>query len=133
MVCRASDPVYSAKLLVHARQLLVFADMFRGIGSKDFYTYVREEPELTPSHLPIDLWLTGPWLVGWLYRGGGGCCSSSSFLDEVCWGAIWLYQASGERAYLQQAEAAYADVAARDGFDNAAFGWNEKRAYLSHT
>nr|KAG5686635.1 hypothetical protein BaRGS_011079 [Batillaria attramentaria] len=32
--------------------------------------------------------------------------SSSGYLDELCWGAAWLYKATGETTYLEKAEAA---------------------------
>ena len=30
-------------------------------------------------------------------------CSSNNYEDELCWGALWLYRATGEQSYLNRA------------------------------
>jgi len=68
-----SDPVYSATMLEHARQLFSFADQYRGKYS-DCITDARS-----------------------FYN------SWSGYQDEITWAAIWLYLATDEQAYLNKA------------------------------
>jgi endoglucanase len=77
---KPSDPTYAATLLSHARSLYEFADTFRG-------TYDACIPD-----------------VGAYYK------SWSGYWDELVWGAIWLYKATGEPAYLTKATAYYANL-----------------------
>lgn len=77
---KPSDPTYAATLLSHARSLYEFADTFRG-------TYDACIPD-----------------VGAYYK------SWSGYWDELVWGAIWLYKATGEQAYLTKATAYYANL-----------------------
>lgn len=53
--------------------------------------------------------------------------SSSSFEDELAWGALWLYQATGEKDYLQKAERFYEPLPDRPQLETAVFDWNDKR------
>ncbi|KAG0610602.1 hypothetical protein M758_7G078000 [Ceratodon purpureus] len=71
IVFKASDPSYSATLLTHARQLFTFADTYRG-------TYHDSIP------------IAKKYYQSW-----------SGYNDELLWGAIWLYEATGEAPYLQ--------------------------------
>ncbi|KAK7461208.1 hypothetical protein BaRGS_00038743, partial [Batillaria attramentaria] len=48
--------------------------------------------------------------------------SSSGYLDELCWGAAWLYKATGETTYLEKAEAALKE----QGIYVSSFSWNSK-------
>ena len=41
--------------------------------------------------------------------------SNKSFVDVLAWGALWLYKATGEQAYLNKAESAFAKVADQVG------------------
>lgn len=75
---RDTDPTYAATLLTHARQLFQFADTYRG-------TYVDS---ITDAR--------------------GFYNSHSGYLDELIWGAAWLYRATNDPAYLQKAESLYA-------------------------
>src|SRR5205823_2735121 len=80
MVFQASDPTYAATLLTHARQLYSFADSFRG-------TYVKC---ITDAQ--------------------GFYNSFSGFNDELVWGAIWLFKATGDTTYLDKAIAGYPNL-----------------------
>ncbi len=74
MVFKTSDPTYSATLLTHARQLFTLADTKR-------QKYVEC---ITDAQGFYNSW--------------------SGYNDELAWGAIWLYRATGETAYLDKAE-----------------------------
>ncbi|TCI94412.1 glycoside hydrolase family 9 protein [Tenacibaculum sp. M341] len=78
MVFKDSDPAYSATLLRHAEELFEFGDKNRGSYHTD-----------------------GGTPVGPTYPAG-------PYEDEVVWGALWLYQATGDQKYLDKAEAEYA-------------------------
>jgi endoglucanase len=70
---QSSDPSYSAKLLAQAKSLYEFADNFRG-------TY--------------DACISD---VSQFYK------SWSGYWDELVWGALWLYKATGDNSYLTKA------------------------------
>ncbi|UXH77904.1 glycoside hydrolase family 9 protein [Roseateles amylovorans] len=74
MVFKSSDPTYAATLLTHARQLYTLADTKR-------QKYVEC---ITDAQGYYNSW--------------------SGYSDELAWGAIWLYRATGEAAYLTKAE-----------------------------
>ena len=77
---KASDPTYAATLLTQAKSLYEFADDFRG-------TY--------------DACIPG---VASFYK------SWSGYWDELTWGAIWLYQATGDTTYLTKAKSYFANL-----------------------
>jgi len=77
MVFKDSDPAYSATLLRHAIELYEFGDTYRGL-----YTAQGNIPAV-------------------------GTYTSNGFEDELTWGALWLYKATGDAKYLQKAEAEY--------------------------
>lgn len=80
LVFKTDDPVYSAKLLSHARELYTFAHTYQGkysdciTDAKSFYN------------------------------------SWSGYNDELVWSAIWLHKATGEASYLTTAKSAYANL-----------------------
>jgi len=74
---RASDPAYADLLLQHAIQLYNFADTYRG-------KYSDSIPDAA-----------------------GFYNSHSGYNDELVWGAVWLYKATGDAAYLAKAESYY--------------------------
>lgn len=69
-----SDPALAAKLIDHAKALYTFADTYR-------QTYHKS------------LKGADPFYKSW-----------SGYEDELIWGALWLYRATGETAYLQKAK-----------------------------
>ncbi|WP_226294166.1 glycoside hydrolase family 48 protein [Aquimarina algicola] len=77
IIFKDSDPAYSATLLRHAKELYAFGDTYRGLYNED-------------GNIPAT-----------------GTYSSGGFQDELTWGALWLYKATGEQKYLDKAEAEY--------------------------
>ncbi|WSS24686.1 glycoside hydrolase family 9 protein [Streptomyces sp. NBC_01190] len=80
MVFKGSDPSYAATLLVNAKQLYSFADTYRGTYDKC----------ITAAQGYYNSW--------------------SGYWDELVWGAIWLYRATGDSTYLAKAETYYAQL-----------------------
>ena len=77
LVFKTADPSYSALCLTHAQQLYAFADQYRG----------KYDAAITAA--------------------GGYYNSWSGYKDELVWGALWLYLAGKDSAYLSKAEAYY--------------------------
>ncbi|WP_428961283.1 glycoside hydrolase family 9 protein [Micromonospora fluostatini] len=77
MVFRPTDAAYADKLVGHARQLYTFADTVR----KSYSECITDATSF--------------------YR------SWSGYQDELVWGAVWLYRATGDAAYLAKAESEY--------------------------
>jgi hypothetical protein len=93
MVFRQTDPAYADTLLQHARQLYDFADNFRGKYSSC----------ITDAANFYNSW--------------------SGFNDELVWGAIWLYRATNEVAYLNKAESYYANLGTEPQTNTKSFRW----------
>ncbi|MBB4905537.1 glycoside hydrolase family 9 protein [Actinophytocola algeriensis] len=89
----ADDPAYASTLLTHAKQLYTFADQRRGKYS-DCITDAAN-----------------------FYR------SWSGYVDELVWGAIWLYRATGDPAYLAKAEAEYDNLANEQQTSTKSYRW----------
>lgn len=79
IIFKDSDPTYSATLLQHAKDLYEFGETYKG-------KYTEE------GGIPAV-----------------GTYSSGGYEDELSWGALWLYKATGDNTYLQKAEAAYGE------------------------
>ncbi|HEX2953012.1 MAG TPA: glycoside hydrolase family 9 protein [Bacillota bacterium] len=77
IIFKETNPTYAATCLTHAKQLYTFADMYRG----------KYSDAITDAN-------------GY-YR------STSGYNDELVWGAVWLYMATNDDAYLQKAETYY--------------------------
>lgn len=93
MVFKADDPSYSATLLTHAIQLYNFADTYRG----------KYSSSITDA--------------GSYYQ------SFSGYNDELVWGAIWLYRATGDAAWLAKAETYYANLSTESQSSIKSFKW----------
>jgi endoglucanase len=93
IVFKTDDPAYSATLITHAKQLYSFADNYRGVYSNT----------ITDA-------------AGY-YR------SYSGYNDDLVWGAIWLYRATGEQAYLDKAEAYYANLSTEPQATEKSYRW----------
>ncbi|MEE4542256.1 glycoside hydrolase family 9 protein [Streptomyces sp. V4-01] len=93
MLFTPSDPAYAATLLTNAKQLYAFADTYRG-------TY--------------DKCVTGAQ---------GYYNSWSGYWDELVWGALWLYRATGDSAYLAKAEASYAQLPKMQQTTTPEYNW----------
>ena len=53
---------------------------------------------------------------------------SSSYKDELCWAALWLYRATNQRKYLQKAKGFYKDYGMSLTPAGMRFSWDDKRA-----
>jgi endoglucanase len=93
IVFSSTDPTYAATLLTHAKQLYSFADQFRGKYS-DCITDAAG-----------------------FYR------SFSGFNDELVWGAVWLYRATGDASYLAKAESGYAALGTEPQTSTHSYKW----------
>lgn len=80
MLFRASDPTYAENCLKHAKELYTFADKNRGL-------YHEAIPDV------VDFYKS--W---------------SGYIDELAWGALWLYIATKDQSYLSKAEEFYKDL-----------------------
>ncbi|GAM23143.1 hypothetical protein SAMD00019534_063180 [Acytostelium subglobosum LB1] len=77
IIWKSRDPTYSSLLLSHAKSLHTFGDTYRGI-------YTKSIPDAQSFY-----------------------DSYSGFNDEIVWGTIWLYKASGDPALLTKAKSDY--------------------------
>ncbi len=81
---RPTNATYANTLLTHARQLYTFADTFRG----------KYSDCITDAANFYNSW--------------------SGYQDELVWGAIWMYRATNEAAFLTKAQNEYALSRTRD-------------------
>ncbi len=93
MVFRPTDAAYADKLLTHARQLYTFADTVR----KSYHECITDATSF--------------------YR------SWSGYQDELVWGAIWLYRATGDAAYLTKAESEYDKLGTEPQTTTRSYKW----------
>ncbi|WP_068473317.1 glycoside hydrolase family 9 protein [Saccharicrinis aurantiacus] len=49
--------------------------------------------------------------------------SWSGYQDELCWGAIWLYKATGDNSYLEKAKEEYSLLSNEEREDVKSYGW----------
>ncbi|KAJ8749288.1 hypothetical protein K2173_018769 [Erythroxylum novogranatense] len=99
IVFRRSNPHYSHLLLHHAQQLLEFGDKYRG-KYDDSIGMVK-----------------------------GYYASVSGYMDELLWGAMWLYKATDKEEYLKYV-IDKADVFGGIGWAITEFSWDVKYAGL---
>ncbi|MBK1828855.1 glycoside hydrolase family 9 protein [Haloferula rosea] len=92
IVLAAEDPAYAATLLDHAVALYQFADAHRGKYS---------------DSIPNAAAFYNSW---------------SGYQDELVWGAIWLFRATNDPAWLQKAQTEYANLPG-DGNGAKSFNW----------
>ncbi len=90
---RPTNAAYADTLVRHARELYTFADTVR-----------RKYSECITD-------------------ASGFYNSWSGFNDELVWGALWLYRATGEAAYLTKAESYYANLSAQTGQTVKSYKW----------
>jgi hypothetical protein len=90
---RPTNAAYADTLLSHAKQLYTFADTYRGKYSDCF-----------------------PGVSGF-YN------SWSGYWDELVWGAIWLYRATNDPAYLAKAETYYANLSNQSQTTIKSYKW----------
>lgn len=92
LVFAGSDPAYSAELLSHALELYQFADDHRGVYSDS----IPDAEQFYKSY--------------------------SGYQDELCWGAIWLYRATGDTSWLDRARSEYESLYT-DSSGEPAYSW----------
>lgn len=92
LLFQQSDSNYSATCLQHARQLYTFANTYRR----------KYSDSITDADKYYKSW--------------------NGYNDELAWGSIWLYRATGEALYLQQAKQHYANL----NLGTGEFSWDEK-------
>jgi endoglucanase len=80
LVFQSTDPAYATTLRTHAIQLYNFADNYRG----------KYSDCITDAAAFYNSW--------------------SGYNDELVWGALWLYRATGDSAYLTKAQSSYANM-----------------------
>jgi endoglucanase len=90
---RPTDPTYANTLLSHARQLYSFADTYRG----------KYSDCITDASSFYNSW--------------------SGYNDELVWGAIWLYRATNESAFLDKAQAYYANLSNQQQTTIKSYKW----------
>lgn len=93
IVFRPTDPAYADTLVTHAEQLYAFADNVR----RAYHECITDASSF--------------------YR------SWSGYQDELVWGAIWLYRATGDPSYLAKAEAYYDDLGTEPQTDIRSYKW----------
>ncbi|MDQ1293004.1 MAG: endoglucanase, partial [Actinomycetota bacterium] len=93
LVFKSTDSAYSSTLITHAKQLYEFADKYRGEYS-DCIT-----------------------------DAAGYYQSWSGYQDELVWGAIWLYRATGDKAFLDKAESYYANLGTEPQSTTKSYKW----------
>jgi len=98
------DSSYASKCLQHSKEIYEFADKYRGDYSKSFGNYVND-----------------------FYKNWG------TINDELAFGALWLYRATGDESYLAKykviADASY-DTRDENAFANCSgpISWDDKKA-----
>jgi endoglucanase len=93
LVFRPSDASYADTLVTHARQLYDFADRVR----RKYSDCITDAAGFYQS-----------W---------------SGFQDELVWGAIWLYKATGEAGFLAKAESEYARLSTEPQTSTHSYKW----------
>ncbi|TDC57281.1 endoglucanase, partial [Micromonospora sp. KC207] len=93
MVFRPTDAAYADKLLTHAKQLYTFADTVR----KSYHECITDATKFYKS-----------W---------------SGWQDELVWGAIWLYRATGDASYLAKAESEYDKLGTEPQSTTRSYKW----------
>nr|WGC43861.1 GH9-3 [Procambarus clarkii] len=96
IVFKDVDSAYSAELLDVAEELYAFADEYR----LEYHNSITDAANF--------------------YR------SWSGYGDELLWGALWLYRATGDDTYLTKAQAAWDDFSLGEGA--LQFSWDDKKA-----
>jgi endoglucanase len=93
IVFKETDPAYAATLLTHAKQLFSFADTYRG----------KYSDCITDAAKFYNSW--------------------SGYQDELVWGAIWLYRATGDAAYLAKAKTEYLKLSTEPQSPERSYRW----------
>jgi endoglucanase len=95
MVFRPTDPTYADRLVTHATQLYTFADTVR----KKYHECITDAQGYYQS-----------W---------------SGYNDELVWGALWLYRATGTASYLTKAQSYYANLGTEPQTTIHSYKWTQ--------
>ena len=95
MVFAQSDADYAAKLLAHAKQLYDFAYKYQG----------KYSDCITDAKSFYNSW--------------------SGYKDELVWAPLWLYRATGDKAYLERAVAGYGDLNTEQQSSVKSYHWTQ--------
>jgi len=95
MVFRSTDSAYADRLVTHATQLYTFADTVR----KKYHECITDAQAYYQS-----------W---------------SGYNDELVWGALWLYRATGTQSYLDKAQAYYANLSTEPQSTIHSYKWTQ--------
>ncbi len=90
---KTEDPAYSEKCLTHAKQLYEFANNYRG----------KYSDAISDAQGYYNSW--------------------SGYIDELVWGAIWLYRATKDSVYLSKAEKYYDSLSTEPQSTIKSFKW----------
>jgi endoglucanase len=90
---RPTNATYANTLLSHARELYSFADTYRG----------KYSDCITDAASFYNSW--------------------SGYNDELVWGAIWMYRATGEAAFLDKAQSYYANLSNQQQSTIKSYKW----------
>jgi endoglucanase len=93
IIFATEDPTYSALLLKHAKELYTFGNTYRG----------KYSDAITDATAFYNSW--------------------SGYNDELVWGGVWLYRATNDVTYLNNAEAAYDLVSNENQTTYKPFKW----------
>jgi endoglucanase len=97
IVFRPTDPAYANTLVAHARQLFAFAQATH----PSFYVdCITDATGFYNSHF-------------------------GNPNDEMAWAAVWLFRATNEAAFLQQARQHYATMCKESGTETPCFTWSQ--------
>ncbi len=95
MVFSSTDPGYAALLLKHAKELYQFADQYRG----------KYSDSISDATAFYNSW--------------------SGYQDEIVWGAIWLYRATGDESYLEKARSEYQYLSTEPQSTERSYRWGQ--------
>ncbi|MGF1719211.1 glycoside hydrolase family 9 protein [Vibrio kyushuensis] len=95
MIFESSDPEYAALLLKHAKELYLFADEYRG----------KYSDAISDATAFYNSW--------------------SGYQDEIVWGAIWLYRATGDESYLAKAKDEYLLLSTEPQSTERSYRWGQ--------
>ncbi len=97
---KPSDATYAATLLTHAKQLFDFAEATKGTnGSENGYSNCIKDSQA-------------------FYNSNYGV-----YWDELAWGAIWLWRATGDASYLAKAKTYYDKMGTENQSTTPVFKW----------
>ena len=100
IVFAESDPDYSAELLKHAKELYAFAFANGDESARGVYSDC-----ITDASAFYKSW--------------------SGYKDELVWSALWLYRATGDTAYLDQAKKDYANLSTESQSTIKSYKWTQ--------